>query len=170
MLQYVKQYLPLKMIQKMYTSLIEPYSRYCCPVWSCIGTTTLQKLQKLQNRAARVATNSCFDAPSEPLIQQLGCLTIEQLIEIETVKVVYKALHNEAPPYMKELFLKLSNTQCRELRNSSTDLYIPRLRTTMGQKSLGYRGVRFWKILIDEAKEAKTYFAFKRILSKRIKQ
>ena len=68
---------------------------------------------------------------------------------------------------MKELFLKLSNTQCRELRSSSTDLYIPRLRTTMGQKSFGYRGVHFWNNLIDEAKEAKTYFSFKRILSKR---
>ena len=130
-------------IQKMYTSLIEPYFRYCCPVWGCIGTTTVQKLQKLQNRAARVATNSCFDTPSEPLIQQLGWLTIGRLIEVETVKFVYKALHTEAPPYMEELFLKLSNTQCGELRNSSTDLYISRLRTSMGQKSFGYRGVRF---------------------------
>ena len=104
------------------------------------------------------------------LIQQLGWLTIEEVIELETVKVVYEALDNEAPPYMKELFLKLSSTQCRELRNSSTDLYIPRLRTSMGQKSFGYRGVRFWNNLIDEAIEAKTYFAFKRILSKRIKQ
>ena len=95
MLQYVKQYLPLKIIQKMDTSLIEPYFRYCYPVWGCIGTITLLKLQKLQNRAARVATNSCFDAPSEPLIQQLGWPTIEQLIELETIKVVYKALHNE---------------------------------------------------------------------------
>ena len=51
------------------------------PVSGCIGTTTLQKLQKLQNRAARVVTNSCFDAPSEPLIQQLGWLSIEELIE-----------------------------------------------------------------------------------------
>ena len=146
--------------------LIESYLRYCCQVWGCIGTTTLQKLQKLQNRAARVATNSCFDAPSEPLIQQLGWLTIEQLIELETVKVVYKALHNEAPPYMEELFLKLSNTQCRELRNSSTDLYIPRLRTAMGQKSFGYRGVHFRNNLVYEAKEATTYFAFKRIICK----
>jgi len=40
---------------------------------------------------ARVATNSCFDAPSEPLIQGLGWLTIEQLLELETVKVVYKS-------------------------------------------------------------------------------
>ena len=115
-------------------------------------------------------TNSCFDAPSEPLTQQLGWLTIEQLIELETVKVVYKALHNEAPPYMKELFPKLLNAQRRELRNSSTGLYIPRLRTSMGQKNFGYRGVGFWSNPIDEAKEAKTYFAYKRILGKRIKQ
>ena len=44
-------------------------------------------------------------------MQELGWLTIEQLMELETVKVLYKALHNEAPLYMKELFLKLSDTQ-----------------------------------------------------------
>ena len=132
--------------------LIEPNFRYYCPAWGCVGTTTLQKLQKLKNRAARVTTNSCFDASSELLVQELGWLTIEQLMELETVEVVYKALHNEPPPHKKELFLKLSDTQSKELRNSSTDLYIPHLRTSMGQKSFGYRGVRFWKNLVDEAK------------------
>ena len=71
---------------------------------------------------------------------------------------------------MKELFFKLSDTESRELRNSSTDLHIPPLKTSMGQKSFGYRGVRFWNNLIDEAKEARTFFALKRILHKRIKQ
>ena len=118
MLQYVKQYLPLKIVQKMYTSLIEPYFRYCCPVWDCAGTTTLQKLQKLSNRAARIATNSCYNALSEPLMEELGWLTIEQLIKLETVKFVCKALHNETPRYMKEMFHKLSDTQSRELYNS----------------------------------------------------
>ena len=79
---------------------------------------------KLQNRAMRVASNSCFEALSEPLLQELGCLTIEQLIELETVKVVYKALHNEAPPHTKKLLFKLSDPQSKELRNFSTDLYI----------------------------------------------
>ena len=126
MLQYVEQYFPLKVIQKIYTSLIETYFRYCCPFWGCVGTTILQNLQKLQGRVAKLATNSCIDAPSEPLIQELGWLTVEQIIELETVKVVYKTLHNEEPPHMKELFLELSEAQSKELRNSSTDLYIPR--------------------------------------------
>ena len=44
-------------------------------------------------------------------MKELGWLTIEQLIELERVKVVYKGLHNETPLYIKELFLKLSDTQ-----------------------------------------------------------
>ena len=167
MLQYVKQYLPMITIQRMHTSPIEPYFRYCCPVWDCVGTTTLQELQRLQNRAARVATNSCFDAPSERLKQELGWPTIERLIEL--VKAVHKALHNKTPLYMKELFLKLSDTQSKELRNLSIDLYLPRLRASMCQKSFGYRGVRFWNKPVDEAKGAKTYLTFKRMLWKRIK-
>ena len=101
---------------------------------------------------------------------EMNCRDVMGDVYVRVYVIVYKALHIEAPPYMTELFLKLSDTQCRELRNSSTDIYIPRLKTSMGQKSFGYRGVRFWNNLIDEAKEAKTYFAFKRILSKRIKQ
>ena len=153
----------------MYTSLIEPYFRYCCPVWGCVGATTLQRLQKLQNRAARVATDSCFDAPSELLIQELGWPTIEQRIELDTVKVAYKALHIETPLYTTELFLKLSDTQSIELRNFSTYLYLLRLQTTMDQKSCGYRGVHFLNRLIDEAKGARMYLAIKRMLCKRIK-
>ena len=90
-----------------------------------------------------IAINNRYDAPSKPLIQELGWLTIEQLIKLKTVKVVYKALYNETPHYIKELFYKLSDTQSRELRNSSTDLYIPRLRTSVGQRALDIKGFIF---------------------------
>ena len=146
----------------MYTSLIEPYFRYCYSVWGCARTTILQKLKKLQNRAGRIATNSCYDAPSEQLIQELSWLNIEQLIKLQTVKVVYKTLHNEAPHYMKELIHKLSDTRSRQLRNSFTDRYIPRLMTSMSQKSFGYRGVRFCNDLIDEAKKSKHLHGFQK--------
>ena len=36
----------------------------------------------------------------------------------------------------------------------------------MGQKSFGYRGIHFWNDLIDEAKGARTYLAFKRSLQR----
>ena len=63
---------------------------------------------------------------------KLGWPTIQELIESETGKVVYKALHNEAPAYLKGLFHRLSDTQSRMLRNSNTDLRIPLFKTSSG--------------------------------------
>ena len=81
----------------MYRSIIEPYFRHCYPIWGSASSTNLQRLQKLQNQASRIVTESPYDAHSEPLIKELGWLTINQQIHRETEKIVYKALHNEAP-------------------------------------------------------------------------
>ena len=123
----------------MYKSLIEPHFRYYCAVWGTTGITALQKLQKLQSGAARIA--SPYDAHSEPLMHALGWLTVMQLIEPETAKVVYKALHKEAPDYINRLFHRLSDSHCKMLRNSKTDLGIPMLKTSYWQKSFEFRGV-----------------------------
>ena len=45
-----------------YTALIMPHFDYCNPVWDCLSGYLSDKLQKLQNRAARVITKSPFDA------------------------------------------------------------------------------------------------------------
>ena len=68
MLKYSKKYLPMVSLIILYRSLVEPYFRYCCPVWGSFGASALDKLQKLQNRAARIVTNSPYDASALPLI------------------------------------------------------------------------------------------------------
>ena len=82
------------------------------------------KVKEATKSSSRIATNSCNDTTSEPFIQEFSLFNMKQ--------VVYKALYNEAPHYMKELFHKLSETNSRELRNSLIDLYVPSLRTSMG--------------------------------------
>ena len=72
MLKYSKKFLSLETVQKMYLGLVEPHIRYCCSVLGCAGDTILQKLQKIQNRDARIVTNSPFDKASLPLISQLA--------------------------------------------------------------------------------------------------
>ena len=68
LLKYAKRFLPLESLKDIYTSIIDPNFRYCCAVWGVCGLTEIQKLQKLQNRAARILTDSNYDAPSKPLI------------------------------------------------------------------------------------------------------
>ena len=48
MLKFSKRYLPKESLIMLYRSLIEPYFRYCCPVWGSCGASALDKLQKLQ--------------------------------------------------------------------------------------------------------------------------
>ena len=38
----------------MYNALIQPHFDYCAPVWDGLSSYLCEKLQKLQNRAARV--------------------------------------------------------------------------------------------------------------------
>ena len=117
-------------------------------------------MKKLQNGAARIITDILDDAHSEPIIKELSWLTIKQLIRTETVKIVYKAFHNEAPKYLKELFYRLFDTQNRVLSYSKTDLHILLLKISSGQKSFAYRAVCIWNNLTNETKTSKSFSAF----------
>ena len=76
-------------------------------MWGCAGTTEINRLQKLQNRAARIVTNSSFDTPSNQLIEKLGWKTSNELIDIESKTMVFKSLSELAPPYLRSLFRKI---------------------------------------------------------------
>ena len=94
-------------------------------MWGCAGTTEINRLQKLQNRAARIVTNSSFDTPSNQLIEKLGWKTINELIDIESKTIVFITLNELAPPYLCSLFTTNSQSTYR-LRNTSTDLRLPK--------------------------------------------
>ena len=161
MLRFGKRYLPLNTIQTMYKSLVEPYFRSCCSVWGVCSITALNKLQKLQNRAVRIATNSPYDASSQPLLKELGWPTIRELIETETARMVYRSINKEAPNYLTTLFERLSDNSVRELRNTNTDLKLPLLKTSSGQRCFAFRGARLWNNLSTDVKTAPTLNRFK---------
>ena len=66
-LKHAKTFLPKETLKTLYTAIVEPHLRYCCSVWGCAGSTELNQLQKLQNRAARIITNSSFDTQADHL-------------------------------------------------------------------------------------------------------
>ena len=53
-LKHAKTFLGQETLKTLYTGIVEPHFRYCCSVWGCAGSTELNQLQKLQNRAARL--------------------------------------------------------------------------------------------------------------------
>ena len=140
----------------MYRSLVEPYFRYCCPVWGNAGVSIIGKLQKLQNRAVKLITNSPFDASPLPVIRALGWSTVREIIDLESARIVYKSLNGDAPSYMSDIFTKVNVSTTRSLRNSDYDLRVPFLRTTTGQRCFSYQDAKVWNGLSEKTKNTST--------------
>ena len=122
-------------LNKMYRGLVEPQLIYCCSVWGCCSESKINVLQNIQNRAAIIVTNSPYDAPAAPLIQNLGWPTISNLIRKETATLTYKSLNSLAQAYMRKLFTEYSDDSERSLRSTETDLRLQLLKTANGQKA-----------------------------------
>ena len=70
-LKRVRPLIPREVAVQICNALILPHFDYCSPVRDCISGYLSTKLQKLQNRAARVITKSTFDMSSNPLLAML---------------------------------------------------------------------------------------------------
>ena len=125
-LKHARNILPMASLKALYSGIVEPHVRYCYSVWGCCGTTDINQLQKLQNRAARIATNGSYDSPSEPLIGSLGWKTIRELVNEESRSIVYKSLNGLDPHYMSKLFTRNSTGNSGSLRNTATDFRLPK--------------------------------------------
>ena len=160
-LKHAKNILPIASLRTLYSSIVEPHFRYCGSVWGCCGTSDIDQLQKLQNRAARIVTNSRFDAPSRPLIESLGWKTVRDLVDQDSRLMVYKSINGLAPQYMSNLFTRNSACSSRNLRNTKTDLRLPKKASANGQKCFSYRGAKLWNSLSAEIKQAPSFAVFK---------
>ena len=142
--------------------MVDPHSRYCCAVWGVCGLAEIQQLQKLQNRAARIITGSNYDAPSKPLIKDLGWKTIEDLIQYELQIIVYKSRNGLAPQYLYNMFVANSDSDSSyNLCNTATDLKLPKKTSSDGQKGLSYNGAKTWSSLPTESKLAPSLASFR---------
>ena len=125
MIRHAKKFLPKHTLKVLYQGLVEPHFRFCCSVWGTCGVTTRCTLEKLQNRAIRIITDSPFDAPAKPLLRQLRLPSIAELIRQESAGMVYKAINGQAPVYLSGLFKSTSAVTNRMLRNSNLNLRPP---------------------------------------------
>ena len=160
-LKHAKTFLPKETLKTLYTAIVEPHLRYCCSVWGCACSTELNQLQKLQNRAARIITDSSFDTPSRPPIDQLGWKTIEQLIASESKIMVFKSLHELAPQYLCDLFTRNSKCSSCVLRSSETDLRLPMKRSSNGQKYFSFFCFKMLQIFQEGSPSSISMMIFK---------
>ena len=87
----VRQFVPPATLHLIYKALIQPHFDYCNVVWGSCGIKLADKLQKLQNRAARALTFSRYDADASQLFQNLNCKNLSTQRDIQKTLMVFRA-------------------------------------------------------------------------------
>ena len=128
-LKRIRPFVSPSTMQLIYNCLVQPYFDYCSVIWDSCGSTRADKLQKLQNRAARVLTSSSYDTNADYLFEILGWKNLASQRKIAKAIMVYKSVNGLAPDYLSEMFVDRSNITNYTLRDTTGKLAIPQPRT-----------------------------------------
>ena len=90
-----------KLVHAFVTSRLD----YCNSLLSGCSNKSLRTLQLIQNAAARVLTGTKIRDHISPILASLHWLPVKSRIEFKILLLTYKALHGQAPSYLKELIV-----------------------------------------------------------------
>ena len=152
-------------LQTIYRSLVESHIRYGNVVWGSCGEVLLTKLQKVQNRAARIVTRSEFDVNAEPLSKELGWKTVRELVRYDTAITMHKSMNKIAPTHLSKMFQPLKDVHQIKLRDTSYNFRLPRVTTNMGLRSFSYQGASVWNKLKAKEKMDTSFQSFRHLLN-----
>ena len=149
----IKHLLDKKTILLLTNSFVFSKLYYCSTVWSNTSKHNINKLQLVQNFAARVVLGlKKFDHISQA-IKSLNWLPVNDRIYLNDAVMMYKCINKLVADYLIEKFTLRSQTHTRNTRQCD-QLNIPRCRLTTGQRSFTYRGAKFWNNLRDNVKSS----------------
>ena len=90
--------LPQRIKLMLYNSLLLPHINYCLTTWGY----QCHRLQKLQKRAIPIITLSKYNDHTAPLFKKLNFLTIKDILALQELKLYYKFIHTNVPPYIQQ--------------------------------------------------------------------
>ena len=146
----------------IYRSIIEPYFSYCCLVWDGINETLSNKLQRPQNRAARVITGLPYSVRSKEIRKQLGWSSLLEMRKQQKAIMMYKIVNGLVPSYMADMFSSQYGLQVYNLRNSTLNFEIPNARAQLYRNSFAFTGAKIWNELPEDLKTEPSLNAFKK--------
>ena len=157
-LKRIRQYITTHTAVQVYQALVQPHFDYCCSVWDGLGETLSCKLQKLQNRAARVIMRANYDASAG-----LDALHWDNLsLRREKLKagLMFKTLKENVPPYLQNMFSVRGTSY--SIRNSELRLNLPKQRTNYLKRSFCYSGALLWNSLPQDIRKLQAFAQFRK--------
>ena len=136
---------------------------YCNSLLHGLPKVVTNRLQRVQNTAARIVTRTPKYEHISPVLRQLHWLPVEKRIQFKSLVHAYKCLHDQAPRYLSDM-IEVYKPQ-RVLRSEgSLTLVVPRARTQYGERRFSVSTAKLWNKLPEGLQKAPTLNIFKAML------
>ena len=165
LIKRIRDFVPFYTLLNIFNGLVKPQFDYCSLVWDCCSTGLAEKLQKLQNRAARILLSAPYDSSATDLFSRLHWKNLRNQRLFAKAVMMFKILNGQTPDYLSNKFIFRNDTTCYRLRNSDMRLALPQPRTHYVRKSFSYSGAALWNSLPTDIRVSKTLGEFKMKLS-----
>ena len=143
-------------VQSLALSLIN----YCFVVWGATSKSNLNKIQKLQNFAARVAIGTVRKYEHiSPFLEELGWLKIKDKYKYDVCCLMFKIVRNYLPTWLYGF--ETINSATGVTTRQADNLVVRRAHTDIGSRELGIRGPHFWNDLSSAIRDAVSLPSFK---------
>ena len=146
----------------LYNAIVLPHIDYCCPIWCTTAKKYVQRIQILQNRAARI-TLACKvrDMHVHELYSNLNWMTVEQRATYFKHILMFKCINGMAPEHLTSN-ITIDSTHSYSTRlNDSNNVRQPSVKIETAKRSFRYSGASSWNSLPDSIKNITNVSTFK---------
>jgi hypothetical protein len=120
----MKKFMDRDSLERIIHAFITSRIDYCNAILHGVRQDDMQKIQRLQNAAARLFTGTKRREHITPVLEQLHWLPVVCRVKFKILVLVYKCLNNTAPSYLCELITRY--VPARELRTvDQSFLHVP---------------------------------------------
>ena len=152
--------------------MIQPNIDYAISVWGCTTQANLDKIQRLQNYAARIIEGN-FDYINTrglDLVTKLGWMTVRERFFYFQILLIYKCIYGLAPNYLENNVTMEIDINGLNTRKHPMNLHMPVADSEFHKIMLFYRGAAEWNKLPGFLKDCDKIDVFKRLLKCHIKE
>lgn len=161
MISRIKPFLSHKNLEKIIHAFITSRIDYCNSLYYGAQNKVLDRLQMVQNAAARLLTGTRKFDHITPVLKALHWLPVTFRIQFKMLLFVFKSLHGLAPSYIADLIQEQKSM--RSLRsNSQKRLDVPRSKMkSRGDRAFAVAAPKLWNSLPLYIRDLPTLSQFK---------
>jgi hypothetical protein len=165
----LRQYIDQNTINMLYNAIVLPIIDYCCPIWASAANKLVNKIQILQNNAARI-TLGCKvrEKHVDEIYKELKWMNVRERANYFKSILMYKCIHNLAPEYLVNKIQNQNTHRYSTRSQSANNIATHRIRTEWGRRTFLNSGASVWNNLPNTVRNSLSIQSFKKNFKKYI--